>query len=229
MIRHGQASFASANYDRLSDLGRRQATVVGQHFATIGLRFDAIFSGSMERQSLTAQLACAEISGQQPSIQADTAFNEYDADGLFVAYLPRVLREDAELRERHEEIYKSRRLFQQAFQHVTRCWLEGIPPENCQLEPWESFRTRVRDGLDRLNEAHGKDGRVAVFTSGGVIAVGVASALELSPSNTLHVNWGIYNASVTEIKFRRSGPYLMGFNNITHLQLAGDPALITHR
>ena len=39
LIRHGQASFGSANYDQLLPLGQRQADVSGQFFADVGLHF----------------------------------------------------------------------------------------------------------------------------------------------------------------------------------------------
>ena len=112
---------------------------------------------------------------------------------------------------------------------VSGLWLEGAAPERGELESWKVFAARVHDGLERLNAEHGKDAQIAVFTSGGVIAAGAALALSLSPRETLKLNWGIYNASISELGFRRTGIYLLGFNNITHLRLAGDPELVTHR
>jgi broad specificity phosphatase PhoE len=229
LLRHGQASFGSRNYDLLSELGQRQSQVLGSHLKSLGQRFDATISGTLSRQQDTARHARAQLGDKLPVHETDAAFNEYDADGLFRAYLPRVLREDPELAAAPQKLSQDRRLFQQAFVGVTRLWIEGAESEKGELEPWKSFEARVHDGLSRINQAHGKDAHVAVFTSGGVIAVGAAAALELTPKRTLQLNWGIYNASITEIKYRRSGPFLLGFNNITHLRLAADPALITHR
>jgi broad specificity phosphatase PhoE len=229
LLRHGQASFGTHNYDRLSELGQRQARILGQHLQALGLRFDAMVSGALARQQDTATQARAELGGGLPPLQVDPAFNEYDADGLFRAYLPRVLRENPQLAATPQKIFQDRRLFQQVFMAVSALWLEGAPPERGELEPWASFEARVRTGLDRLNAEHGKDAQVAVFTSGGVIAAGAALALAVAPGDILRLNWGIYNASITELGFRRTGTYLLGFNNITHLRLAGDPALITHR
>jgi broad specificity phosphatase PhoE len=229
LLRHGQASFGTDNYDRLSELGRRQSEVLGRHLETLGLRFDAMYSGTMSRQIDTGRHARGQMGGGPPEVQVDPAFNEYDADGLFRAYLPRVLREHPELLKHQARLFHDRALFQQSFVAVTRYWLEGHPPEGIEMEAWPRFQSRVRDGLFGLNERHGKGQRVAIFTSGGAISVGVAAALELSAPQTLQVNFGIYNASITELKFGRGGLYLSGFNNITHLQLAGDPALITHR
>lgn len=229
LLRHGQASFGTHDYDRLSDLGRRQSQLLGQHLHTLGLRFDAMVCGKLARQQDTAEQARSRLGDELPPLQTDAAFNEYDADGLFRAYLPRALRENPQFATTPQKIFQDRRLFQQVFMTVSGLWLDGAAPERGELEPWQAFAARVRDGLQRLNAQYGRDAQIAVFTSGGVIATGAALAMSLSPRDTLKLNWGIYNASISELGFRRSGTYLLGFNNITHLRLAGDPALVTHR
>lgn len=229
LLRHGQASFGTHDYDRLSELGQRQSQLLGQHLHRLGLRFDAMLSGTLARQQDTAANARGRMGDDLPALQADPAFNEYDADGLFRAYLPRALRENPQLAAKPQQIFKDRRLFQQVFMAVTGLWLDGVKPEQDEIESWNDFTARVQDGLARINSAHGKDAQVAIFTSGGVIAAGAALALALPPRETLKLNWGIYNASISELGFRRSGTYLLGFNNITHLRLAGDQDLVTHR
>jgi broad specificity phosphatase PhoE len=229
LLRHGQASFGTSNYDVLSPTGQRQSKVLGQHLVRLGLKFDAMVSGTMSRQKDTAVHARSEMANLDGDVVVDAAFNEYDADGLFKGYLPRALREHPELAEKAAHLFRDRALFQQSFVAVTRYWLEGHPPEGIEMEPWAAFQSRVQDGLKRLNDNHDRKANIAVFTSGGAISVGVAMALGLASYQTLQVNYGIYNASITEMKFGRSGIHLLGFNNIAHLQLAGDPALITHR
>jgi broad specificity phosphatase PhoE len=54
MIRHGQASFGSENYDRLSQKGRIQARVVAEYLEAAGISADLIYSGEMKRQTGTA-------------------------------------------------------------------------------------------------------------------------------------------------------------------------------
>ena len=229
LLRHGQASFGASNYDVLSELGQRQSRVLGQHLTQLGLKFDAMYSGTMSRQKDTAANARGEMPAATGEVIVDAAFNEYDADGLFKGYLPRALRENPDLAAHGAKLFKDRALFQQSFVAVTRYWLDGHPPEGCEMEPWAEFQSRVQDGLKRLNDSHDRKSNIALFTSGGVISVGVAMALGLASYQTLQVNYSIYNASITELKFGRSGLHMLGFNNITHLRLAGDPALITHR
>ncbi|HEX5612745.1 MAG TPA: phosphoglycerate mutase family protein, partial [Burkholderiales bacterium] len=42
LVRHAQASFGTEDYDRLSELGRRQARWLGEYFAERGMRFDRV-------------------------------------------------------------------------------------------------------------------------------------------------------------------------------------------
>ena len=55
LVRHGQASLGAADYDRLSDLGRRQARVVGARLAGNGLTVDRVVAGELSRQRDTAK------------------------------------------------------------------------------------------------------------------------------------------------------------------------------
>ena len=49
-MRHGQASFGTEEYDRLSELGCRQAEVLGEYFEHRDLHFDAVYTGELRRQ-----------------------------------------------------------------------------------------------------------------------------------------------------------------------------------
>lgn len=247
LIRHGQASFGAADYDRLSDVGRRQARLVGRQLAARGQRFDVLIAGDMQRQRHTAELAVQGLNGHgqndsdnndsgndapqtnPPALAIDPAFNEYDADALFAAYLPRVLAEDPALAARRDEINDDRRLFQKAFEQVTGHWLAGTPPEGRDCETWQAFTDRVTAALDRLRNDHPRDSRIGVFTSGGPIAVAVATAVAADAHKTIEINWGVYNTGISELRSTRSGWRLLGFNDISALRAAGDAALITHR
>ena len=47
LIRHGQASFGADDYDVLSATGVRQAAVLGEHLAALGIGFDRCLSGDL--------------------------------------------------------------------------------------------------------------------------------------------------------------------------------------
>jgi broad specificity phosphatase PhoE len=70
---------------------------------------------------------------------------------------------------------------------------------------------------------------LAVFTSGGPISVAVRSALGLSDRMTLEISWQLMNASITRLKYNSKGIMLMGFNEVSHLELEGDERLLTYR
>lgn len=228
LIRHGQASFGSANYDELSVLGERQADITGRHLRAIGAPCGTVLAGNMARQQHTATLA-RDAWGGGATLRTEPAFNEYDADGLFKAYLPAVLTEYPELANRQRELFSDRKLFQRAFEGVTAKWLAGEPHEVDGFESWAAFTARVHAGLAALHRDYGREADIAVFTSGGPIAVAVAQALNLSAQETIRVNWTVYNASITELRSTRTGWRLMGFNNIAHLRLENDPDVVTLR
>jgi len=87
LLRHGQASFGSADYDQLSDLGREQAAVAGRELALRGLRSPVLVSGALSRQRETAMIAGAEFGTELTVI--DSRFDEFDAHGAVEEHLGR--------------------------------------------------------------------------------------------------------------------------------------------
>ena len=61
LIRHGQASFGADDYDVLSATGVRQAEVLGEHLASLGLRFDRCVAGDLRRQRHTAEAVMGRL------------------------------------------------------------------------------------------------------------------------------------------------------------------------
>ena len=57
LVRHGQASFDSDDYDQLSDLGKQQARLLGKHWADQRLCIDRVYTGPRVRQKQTAEFA----------------------------------------------------------------------------------------------------------------------------------------------------------------------------
>src|ERR1700691_6585648 len=55
LVRHGQAAFGTDHYDRLTDTGFAQARLLGGYFARRQIRFDAVLTGTLRRQTETAQ------------------------------------------------------------------------------------------------------------------------------------------------------------------------------
>lgn len=232
LIRHGQASFGSSNYDCLSPIGHRQGRVLGEHFAALDQQFDVCIAGDMQRQQKTAEEAMAGMPGDVPSLLTNAAFNEYDSDGIFRAYMPAVLREDPELAgllgSDPRAMFRDKAVFQRAFVAVVDLW-SGDAPHSTTLESWADFTARVRRGLEYLGQEYPGKAQVAVFTSGGAISIAMGLALGIPPREALMLSWGIANASITELYASANGLFVNGFNNFTHLKLARDSELITYR
>jgi broad specificity phosphatase PhoE len=227
LIRHGQASFGTDDYDKLSPLGEHQCVLLGRHLAATGLTFDAIYSGPLQRQRESCRIT-GEHTGVADDAAVHEAFREYDAREIFNAYLPQVMESHPELAAHEQDIHQDRRLFQRALMAVMDAWLDEA---RCHepIETWPQFRARVIEQIRELLDTHASRERIAIHTSGGVIAVAVGHALGLDSRRTIAMNWQVINSAVTKLHFGRSGFMLAGFNNIAHLEKEYDPGVITYR
>jgi len=226
LVRHGQASFGAGNYDRLSPLGERQSLLLGQHLQRIDFRADAWLSGTLDRQrsTLAAMLQGLEAAA---ATEAHAAFNEYDHEAILGAYLPRAMQDMGLSPDQRVTLFADTRQFQDAFARVMKHWVEGTSHERPPFETWEAFQMRIREALERLASAGPE--RIVIVTSGGPISLALQAALGLTPEKTFSLNWAILNASVTELRVRRGALMLASFNNVAHLELVGDPSLLTYR
>lgn len=213
LVRHGQAAFGTDDYDRLTELGKRQAQQLGQHWQQLGWQFDRACSGEMLRQQDTAR----HSSGAEDH-QLMSGFNEYDSKALFEVYGADFSRDD---------LYRSNRHFQQALDNVVRQWI-GDSLGNPQLESWQQFSQRVEQGLDRLMAEAEPNDKVVVFTSAGAIARTLMQVLSLETDAFLAINARIFNTSVTHIRYGRTGYAMLGFNDVSHLRLK-NPDWVTFR
>ncbi|MBL6750455.1 MAG: histidine phosphatase family protein [Nevskia sp.] len=229
VVRHGQASFGGRNYDVLSPLGERQGVVLGEHWKRVGQQFDAVYTGTLERQKLTAQrtLEGMGLDGTPPPATVDPAYDEYDHKNLIRSYLPIIARENPEFAIDRTELLSDRRRFQRVMERITTLWLEGVPGELPLDETWEQFRTRTEAGIRRIADSGAE--RSVLFTSGGVIGVAMRKALNVTDDMAIKLNWRVYNASVHMFWLGKRSDALLRFNDISHLELAGDENLITYR
>jgi len=233
LVRHGQARTFDAHSDRLSPTGEEQARALGRFWAGCGAAFDEVWSGSLERQQRTAQIAgesYAAHGGRWPELRVDEALNEYDSAGMLGRLAPALAARDAGFRalaetfERLRDTPECNRHFQRMFERLVAAWLAGAPAAE-GVEPWADFNARVRAALRGILQAEGRGRRVAVFTSGGVIGLAVQSALGAPERVALELNWRVRNASLTEFTFGGGRIALDSFNALPHL----DAGLHTYR
>jgi broad specificity phosphatase PhoE len=234
LIRHGQASFGDEDYDRLSELGRRQAGLLGAHFRRHGAGLEALLTGALRRQQDTAAEILAALGDRAPPHSTKSAFNEYDHAAIIRAYLPLFMaRVGAPRGLEQGDVFRDPKLFEFAFRFMIKAWMDNLPHHGEEFESWREFCNRVSAGLEYVLAAHGPKAKVGIVTSGGTIAAALRAVLGLSNKRTLSMNWSVYNASVTQLYYGRSARHedalLIGFNNVAHLEDAGGRDLITFR
>lgn len=227
LVRHGQASFGARNYDELSAVGDRQSEALGKYWRELGFGADAWYSGLMVRQKSTGTTALAAMGRPGTAITPHPAFDEYDHQGLIRSYLPLIAREHPEFAVERRELFSDPKQFQRFFEKVIHCWLDGRESEGELRETWPVFCDRCLAGVREIAREGAE--RVVVFTSGGVITAALKEALRIESRTAFEANWRIYNASVHTFRVGRRGLSLLGFNNISHLELARDPSLLSFR
>ncbi len=230
VIRHAQASFGQDDYDRLSELGFRQARLLEAFFSRIGIRFQAIYSGSLKRQVDTAKplRSCFRSDVPQPGLSILPEFNEYDSSAVIRTQLPYLIREDPSLEQDLPRLQADRRALQRILDRSLSRWMSA-PEEPEGLETWPAFNRRVQEGIARILSESGPGKTVALVTSGGPLSAILKMALSLSDRETIELSWQVRNASVSTFKYNRERLTLSSFNNVAHLEMNREPELLTYR
>lgn len=229
LVRHGQASFGSRDYDQLSPLGIEQSQLLGRWLATTGLQPERILHGSMVRQQQTAQY-CLEHwlphDHHAVSPLEDRAFNEFDHKEVLLrthsqfsepGYLERFIAEEPD----------SRRAFQKKFAESMQRWIEGKNSHD-YTESWPAFRTRCVNGILQAAES-AVDQDLWIFTSGGPIAAIMQHVMSIPDDKVLEINWAIHNASISLFTCRSGIIRLKQFNSVAHLIQTQRPELLSYR
>ena len=224
LIRHGQASFGTGDYDKLSKLGVEQATVLGRALAARGVMPDVVVCGGMLRHRETAQ-ACLTAMRRAAEWQDDPAWNEYDHETMVEAYRPR-FRNKAVMAAELAASLHPRRAFQDIFAEAMKRWIGGEHDADYP-ESWTAFCARCVDATKRLHGALGRSQTALVFTSGGPICAVVRELLGLSDERAIRLNWTLANAAVTKLIYSERGLYLSTLNEHAHFE--HDSSLITYR
>ena len=192
LIRHGQASFGADDYDKLSDLGRRQAEVTGHYLRDHDIHIDAAYSGTLLRQRETAQLALASQPGEVPH-HIDARFNE---------------------------VLRSSKDYQKVIDAVFNYWVSPECDEP-EIQSWADYSGDVRSALTDVMREQGGGKTVAIFTSGGTIATAVSQVLGLDGTHAYKFYEPVFNCSVTQLFYSGDKVSLSYFNDRSFLQLMG--------
>ena len=231
LIRHGQASFGAADYDRLSPLGRRQADVTGQYFKACAIPWDAVYCGDLKRQVDTALIASSHQQVELNPI-VDTRFNEIRNDEQVERLVPELLKTNQALAALVDRGLKSSKDYQKVIDAVFNYWVSDAY-EDRSIQSWQDYSSGVRSAVKEVMTSQGSGKTVAIFTSGGTIATIVAQALGLPGEQTYAFYEPIINCSVTRLFYNAKGKISLSyFNDHSFLDLMGQQRheqLVTYR
>lgn len=222
LVRHGQASAGTDDYDRLSDTGRQQAEILGKWWKSHQFDIDAAYSGTLKRQRDTASIALA-AAGLAPSDGEHAALNEYDDDAV-----------DAVFGNGSKDPSRWQTFTFTDYVAIMERWRDAgeqviadARARHERLERWDEFATRGWQAVKATHDTHDGARTLVFFTSGGVVSTLLSQVLDLDFAHTLDAIWRIRNASVTTLDFDGRQCRLVDFNTIGHLESKRDPSLIT--
>lgn len=207
LVRHGQASFGADDYDRLSDLGRRQCERLGEWFRAQGIVFEAALVGTLRRQVESLQAIDAGMQAQ-PAVEPLSwpGLNEYDSHALIRTVHPQPLAKPANA----QEVRQHFRLLREA---LGRWMAAQAQPEG--MPSYAAFAAGVAGALEHVRTNHA--GNVLLVASGGPIATAVGQVLGMAPEATIELNLRIRNSAVSEFVFTPKRHQLLTYNTLPHL------------
>jgi len=237
LVRHGQAGTRDA-YDSLSELGKRQARLLGEHFISQGVRFASAHAGRLVRQQQTAeQLAAAYADAGIffPEMNVDPGWDEFDLGRIYGEIALRLCADDSEFRREYEEMREQVRLSTNTHgarihrkwlpcdTKIVEAWMGGRYPYGG--ESWRQFRERVAACRLNIGDADRRE-KILVVTSATPVAIWTGLSLEIVDDRLMRLAGVLYNASYTVLRLRDGQVRLFTFNAVPHLAANG---LRTHR
>jgi broad specificity phosphatase PhoE len=237
LVRHGQAGTRDS-YDSLSDLGIRQARLLGEYFVAQKIEFYRAFAGAMLRHQKTAaevRAAYATAGIDFPNIVVGPNWNEFDLDRIYREIAPQLSVADTGFRREFESLTEElrasasspkariHRRWMPCDTKVVLAWMGG--QYSSDGETWESFRNRVAACRLTMRGAQ-KNENFVVFTSAMPIAIWSGMALDIADERVMQLAGVLYNASYTVLRVRDEHSQLFMFNAVPHLTT---PELRTRR
>jgi broad specificity phosphatase PhoE len=221
-VRHGQASFGSADYDRLSTRGVEQAHVVAQHLQREQVRVDVVVSGALGRQRATAEPVAAQLGC---TLETDSRWNEYDTDQILTYHSTSSVRQQRTPGNDVPDV--SSREFQGILERAVLDWI-AAGTSAPGAESWPRFSERVSAALADLGRRLSSGQTALVCTSGGVLAALCTRLLSVPDATFVAFNRVTVNAGITRVLLGRSGATLLSFNEQAHL-LSDGRSLVSYR
>lgn len=225
LVRHGQASFGKADYDKLSEKGCQQSDILGQAFKKIATP-ERFYSGNLLRHEQTANYFMSGFGGSNITTVTHSGFNEFNHVEILVKYRP----EWKDFNVMAADIAKEpvpQKAFQQAFSDAVIRWVSGNHDADYK-ETWPQFQSRCNSALQEIINQSSDAKNIVIFTSGGPISVILQKILKLGDRETLSVNEVLVNTGVTKLLFSGDRLSMSYLNNYSHLEMAGN-SWVTYR
>jgi broad specificity phosphatase PhoE len=220
LVRHGQASFGAADYDVLSELGRRQADIVAASLVERGYRPARLYSGTLRRQQETA--AAFRALGA-PELEVEPRWDEFDTDDVLTHHSESSLR----IQGNGDGETLTNRGFQAALEPALAEWVAHAE-RSPTSQTWPQFSGAGPAALGDLAADLGPGETAVIVTSGGAIAAVVGALLGAPAEVFAALNRTLVNAGVTKIAIGSSGTNVLSVNDHSHLELV-DRELVTYR
>jgi broad specificity phosphatase PhoE len=214
LIRHGQASFGSEDYDALSPGGHAQADAVARELGRDGRPVRRIVSGSLLRQRETAAPTASMLG---LPVDIDPRLDEYDMDEILAHHADTQVRTGAG--PGGEQVTGAE--FQRVLELGMRSWIAAADA-GAATETWPQFAARTRAAVVELAAELPSGATGLAFTSAGVIAALCVSILGVAGETLIALNRVCVNGAITLVASGRSGLSLVSFNE--HRHLGHDPA-----
>ncbi|HEX5086583.1 MAG TPA: histidine phosphatase family protein [Nocardioides sp.] len=226
LVRHGQASFGTVDYDELSSRGVRQSRKVAETLAGYGVSPTSLIHGGMRRQQETAEQMLLGAPSWSLEPETDVRWRELDHLAVMNAYPTTTDRDRELIASGGMEL----RAFYELYAKATARWASGAYDADYP-ESFADFIGRIRSAIGHAARMAGERRTAVVVTSGGPIAAACAMLTEVGEEpRRLSASWArfnavIVNASVTRIVVGSTGARLLTFNEHSAL----DRELVTYR
>lgn len=218
LVRHGQASLGKTNYDQLSPLGVKQASILGEHLAQLEAKPSLIVTGSMDRHQQTAEAVLGAFSASTAAERiVDARWNEFDFEALIRLFLSELASDEPKPTKPSEFFAILRRALQ--------AWSDG-KLSAALPETWQQFEERVHSAVhDLITYQHDN---IFVFSSGGAISMAIKHVMRLDAHMMIDLNLQTRNTGVTELFAKNGQCYVSSLNHIAHLLTPERKSLITY-
>ena len=217
LVRHAQAAFGTDDYDRLTELGHRQARWLGEYFALKGMAFDRALTGTLRRHRETLQ-GIAETCPGVPPAQVEAGLDEYRAEALVAAYA-------GAKGVGYSPGHSDRRSHFRLLREVLYAWADGTLIAEDQPR-FDDFVLRARAALAVARRPGAA--RVLVVSSGGPISALLGTLLGVAPRKMIDLNLQARNSGFSELRFNERAIHCVSFNNVPHLEQPDRSGSITY-